>query len=258
MRIRVGHLDINHKAGRPGPQPEVHLVHKVPQPFPLVDAKAWSAIGEPEGDGVHRRACQRRMPGGSEIPLHSAREPGIPQPEIAELYPVVVVEKLSTTNLVLKRPEPATKVQKNNGEEMVILKGRHGGLLWHERSCSHPAAGRAARRARFRSGCRAPSPRPARCSRYRRADPREGAAEEADQLLAAAPTRRLSGYRGRCTHHQCRQSPEPACELTCSRPVAGSRPGCSRHGKAELDPIDDRDRVETLSALARHDAVAIP
>ena len=84
---------------------------------------------------MHRRACQRRMPGGSQIPLHSAREPGIPQPEIAELYPVAVVEKLSTANLVLKRPEPATKVQKNNGEEMVILKGRHGGLLWHELAC---------------------------------------------------------------------------------------------------------------------------
>jgi hypothetical protein len=43
--------------------------------------------------------------------------------------PVAVVEKLSTANLVPKRPEPATKGQKNNGEEMVILKGRHGSLL---------------------------------------------------------------------------------------------------------------------------------
>ena len=75
------------------------------------------------------------MPCGSQVPLDPAREPGISQPEIAELYPVVVVKKLSTANLVLKRPEPATIVQKNNGEEMVILKGRNGGLLWHELAC---------------------------------------------------------------------------------------------------------------------------
>jgi hypothetical protein len=30
------------------------------------------------------------------------------------------------------------------------------------------------------------------------------------------------------------------------------------HGQAELDPIDDRDRVESLSPLVRHVAVAIP
>jgi hypothetical protein len=56
------------------------------------------------------------MPCGSQIPLDSAREPGISQPEIAELYPVTVVKELSRIDLVLKRPEPATKVQKNNGE----------------------------------------------------------------------------------------------------------------------------------------------
>ncbi len=30
------------------------------------------------------------------------------------------------------------------------------------------------------------------------------------------------------------------------------------HGQVELDPIDDRDRVESLSPLLRHVAVAIP
>lgn len=132
MCIRVGHLDIDHKAPRPGSQPEVQLVHKVPHPLPLVDAKAWSAIEELEGSCVHRRTCQCRMPCGSQVPLDSAREPGISQPEIAELYPVVVVQQFSTANLVLKRPEPATKVQENSGEEIVILKGRDAGLLWHE------------------------------------------------------------------------------------------------------------------------------
>ena len=77
MCIRVGHLDIDHKVPRPGPQPEVQLVHKVPHPLPLVDAKAWSAIEEPEGSCVHRRTCQCCMPCGSQIPLDSAREPGI-------------------------------------------------------------------------------------------------------------------------------------------------------------------------------------
>jgi hypothetical protein len=32
----------------------------------------------------------------------------------------------------------------------------------------------------------------------------------------------------------------------------------SGHGEVELDPIDDRDRVESLSPLLRHVAVAIP
>ncbi len=30
------------------------------------------------------------------------------------------------------------------------------------------------------------------------------------------------------------------------------------HGQVEVDPIDDRDRVESLSPLVRHVAVAIP
>ena len=132
MGVRVGHLDIDRQAARPGSQPEVHLVDELTHTLPLVDAKAWSAIGELEGSCVDGRACQCRMSCGSQVPLDSAREPGISQPEIAELYPVVVVEKLSTADLVLQRPEPATKVEKNNGEQMVILEGRHPGLLWHE------------------------------------------------------------------------------------------------------------------------------
>jgi hypothetical protein len=72
------------------------------------------------------------MPCGPQVPLDAAREPGIPQPEISELYPVVAVQKLSTANLVLKRPESAAKVQKNNGEQVVILQGRHPGLQGRE------------------------------------------------------------------------------------------------------------------------------
>ena len=116
MGTRVGHLDIDRKAARSGSQPEVHLVDKLTHTLPFVDPKAWGAIGELEGSCVDRRTCQCRMPCGSQIPLDSAREPGISQPEIAELYPVTVVKELSRIDLVLKRPEPATKVQKNNGE----------------------------------------------------------------------------------------------------------------------------------------------
>ena len=132
MGIRVGHLDIDRKAARPGSQPEVHLVDKLTHTLPLVDAKAWSAIGEPEGSCVDGRTCQCRMPGGSQVPLDSAREPGISQPEIAELYPVVVVEQLSTGDLVLQGPEPTTKFEKDHRTQVAVLKDRHGGLTWHE------------------------------------------------------------------------------------------------------------------------------
>ena len=132
MGVRVAHRDLDHKAARPGPQPEVHLVHEVPHPLPLVDAKARGAVGEPERDRVHRRAGQCRMPGGAEVPLDAAREPGVPQPEVGELEPVVVVEQLSTASLVPQRPEPAAEVQQHHGQEMVVLEGRDPGLLGHQ------------------------------------------------------------------------------------------------------------------------------
>src|SRR5215218_7880189 len=69
---------------------------------------------------------------GCQIPLERGREAGIPQPEIAELYPVAVVEQLSTANLVPERPEPATKIEQHDGEQIVILQGRHPGLPWRE------------------------------------------------------------------------------------------------------------------------------
>ena len=56
-----------------------------------------------------------------------------PEPEVPELNPfVIVVEKLSTADLVLQRPEPATKFQKHNGTQVVILQDRHARLLRHK------------------------------------------------------------------------------------------------------------------------------
>ena len=115
------------------------------------------------------------------------------------------------------------------------------------RVSSHPAAGMGARCERFRSGCCTPSPRPARCSRSRRADPREDATEEADSRSpAAAQTRRSSGYRGPSWLPQRRQSPEPAWSHT--RFVAGSQ-GCAV-GLLTLERGDLTDGLRTPSVLA--------
>jgi hypothetical protein len=77
MGIRVGHLDVDRKVPRLGPQPEVHLVDELTHPLPFVDAEAGSAIGVLERDRMDGRAGQGRMTGGPQVPLDSAREPGI-------------------------------------------------------------------------------------------------------------------------------------------------------------------------------------
>jgi hypothetical protein len=72
------------------------------------------------------------MTRGPQVPLDAAREPGVPESEIAEPYPVVVVEKLSTADLVLQGPEPTAKFEKDSRTEVAVLQDRHAGRLRHE------------------------------------------------------------------------------------------------------------------------------
>jgi hypothetical protein len=53
----------------------------------------------------------------------------------------------------------------------------------------------------------------------------------------------------------------PGCRIECSQQTALPRPRLERlvsHGMTELDSIDDRDRVDSLSLLPRNVAAAIP
>ncbi len=119
--VRVADPDADAEEVRALRQPQVDLEGQVAQPFPLPRGAASRRRRGGHAGGVHGRAGQGGVAGGSDVPFDAAGEPGSVEGEVGGLEHRVDVEELAVGRLVQEGGDAAAEAGQDGGPQPVVL-----------------------------------------------------------------------------------------------------------------------------------------
>lgn len=118
-RVLHGDSDVQHRGA--GRQPGVEAQRDPAQPLEGVHPQHRCAVRRGQPGRVQRFAGERPVPGGAQVPLHPAGQPGVAQREVGRLQDRVAVQQFATGGPVHQRPQPsAERGQEGRGQRLVL------------------------------------------------------------------------------------------------------------------------------------------